>query len=63
LIDGDNDFCKLPSSRRGDLGIDFVGGDFEQWFVECDDITLILQPPCDRALSDALTERWHLYRE
>jgi hypothetical protein len=63
LIDGDNDLGELPSSRRRNLGIDLVGRDFKEWFIESDDIAFVLEPPCDRAFCDALTERWHLYRE
>ena len=45
--------------RRGDLGVDLVGGDLEQRLVGVDVLTLGLQPPGDRALGDALAQLGH----
>ncbi len=42
------------------LGVDLVGGNLEQRFVQFDRVTLLLEPPGDGSLGDALTECRHL---
>src|SRR5690606_7435490 len=55
-----HDLRQHTGGRRRDLGIDFVGGDFEQRFVDFDRVSFLLQPPGHRSLGDALTKSWHL---
>ena len=43
-----------------DLGVDLVGGDLEQRFVQFDRVALLLEPPGDGPLGDALAECRHL---
>ena len=55
------DFAQSPAGRRGNLGINFVGGDFEQGFVACDFVAHILEPFCKRALKDGFAHLRHHY--
>jgi hypothetical protein len=55
-----DDLGQHPGGRRGDLGVDFVGGDLQQRFIQLDRVTLLLEPTGDGALSDALAECRHL---
>ena len=48
-----------PDGGRGDLGVDLVGGDLEQWLVGVDLVALLLEPAGDGALGHALAERGH----
>ena len=48
--------------RRGDLGVDLVGGDLEQRLVALDRVALVLEPFQDRAFDDRLAELGHLDR-
>jgi hypothetical protein len=58
----DEDLREDTGSRRGDLGVDLVGGDLEEWFVDLDGVALGLQPPGDGALGDGLAQRRHRHR-
>ena len=55
------DFAQGPAGRRGNLGINFVGGDFEQGFVARDFVAHILEPFCKRALKDGFAHLRHHY--
>ena len=48
------------SDGRWNFGIDLVGRYFEQGFVDLDGVALLLEPPGDSSLGDALTKSWHL---
>ncbi|EME61428.1 ABC transporter ATPase [Amycolatopsis decaplanina DSM 44594] len=50
------DLHDLAGHRGRDLGVDLVRGDLEQRLVDLDGVALLLQPPGDGALGDALTE-------
>ena len=51
------DLEQRARDRRGDLGVDLVGGDLEQRLVDRDLVADLLQPAGDGALGDGLTER------
>ena len=51
----------MPRHGRGDLGVDLVGRDLEEWLVDGHLVALLLQPPGDGALGDGLAERRHLH--
>ena len=55
-----DDPLQHPRRGGGDLGVDLVGGDLEQRLVDLDPVALLLEPPGDGALGDALTEGGHL---
>ena len=61
LVLGDGDAAQDPGHRRGDLGVDLVGGDLEQRLVRLHPLALLLQPAGDGALGDALAELGHGY--
>ena len=52
----------LQHACRGgwDLGVDLVRGDLEQRFVQLHRVALLLEPPGDGPLGDALAECRHL---
>ena len=56
LVLGDEDFLDHAGDRRGDLGVYFVGGDFEQRLVHLYPVTDLLEPAGDGSFGDALTE-------
>ena len=56
LVFGDEDFLDHAGDRRGDLGVYFVGGDFEQRLVHLYPVTDLLEPAGDGSFGDALTE-------
>jgi hypothetical protein len=53
---GNADLAQHPGDRRGHLGVDLVGRDFEQWLIGGDDIAHLLEPLCDGALGDGFAE-------
>jgi hypothetical protein len=61
LVLGNDDPAQDPGHGRGDLGVDFVGGDLEQRLVRLHALTLLLEPARDSALGNALTELGHGY--
>ncbi len=52
----DLDLEQRARDRRGDLGVDLVGGDLEQRLVDGDGVADLLQPARDGALGDGLTQ-------
>ena len=56
---GDFDFLQDAGGGRGDFGVDFVGGDFEQRFVALDFVAGLLQPLGDGALDDGFAHLGH----
>ena len=62
LVLGDDDLGQYARGGRGDLGVDLVGGDLEQWLVGVDLVALLLEPAGDGAFGDALAERRHGHR-
>ena len=61
-IRADEDLAENAGSRRRDLGVDLVGRHLEQRLVDLDAVTLLLEPPGDGALGDALAQPRHGYR-
>ena len=57
LVLADLDLLERAGDRRGDLGVDLVGGDLEQRLVDRDLVTDLLQPAGDGALGDRLAQR------
>ena len=56
---GDQDLGQHARGGRGNLGVDLVGRDLEQWLVERDRVPDLLEPPGDRALGDRLPQLRH----
>ncbi|BCN54577.1 hypothetical protein RE9425_29670 [Prescottella equi] len=55
-----DDLRQDAGSGRRDLGVDLVGGDFEQRLVYFDRVPFLLEPPRDSSLGDGFTQGWHL---
>jgi hypothetical protein len=49
------------SHRRRDLGVDFVGRYFNQWFVNGNGVANLLQPTGYSAFGNAFAKRWKYY--
>jgi len=56
LILGYQDGLDHACYRRGDLGVDLIGGDFEQRLVHFDTVAHVFQPAGHRTLGDTLSE-------
>ena len=53
------DLGHVAGRRRGDLGVDLVGGDLEEGLVLLDLVAHLLEPLGDGALGDGLPELGH----
>ena len=63
LVLGHRDTAQDAGGRRRNLRVDLVGGDLEQRLVPLHPLALLLEPARDGALSDALPELGHGYRD
>ena len=55
------DFLQHTGGRRGNFGVDLVGGDFEQRLVALDLVTGLLEPLGDGAFENAFAHLGHDY--
>ena len=53
------DLQQHAGHRGGDLGVDLVGGDLQQRFVDLDGVADLLQPLGDSAFSDGFAQFGH----
>ena len=56
---GDFDFLEDAGGWGGDLGVDFVGGDFEERFVALNFVARLFQPLGNSALNDGFAHLGH----
>jgi hypothetical protein len=59
LVLGHQQIEQGPGDRGRDLGVDLVGGDLEQRFVDGDGVADLLEPTGHRAFGDAFPEFGH----
>ena len=55
-----DDLGQYARGRGGDLGVNLVGGDLQQWLIGHHGVALLLEPAGDGSLGDTLTECGHL---
>jgi hypothetical protein len=61
VIFRDKNRFDYAGNRRGDLRVYLVGGNFDQWFVDSNAVSDLLQPACDGAFGDGFAKGWQIY--